>query len=206
MLSELKDALERFYHYREIFKDLGVCDGFSLPRQHSMKHYLSLIRLFGAPNGVCSSITESKHIVAVKRPWRRSSRFQALGQMLLTNQRLDKLAAARTQFTERGLLDQNFLAEALEMISKSPQFTRVYSSSPAHAELARVRNNLQLDDNENTEDHNNENDNENDGENNTSNLLDNEVSDEPTVLAHVELARTTGLFIFHGIFYISLAY
>jgi len=68
----------------------------------------SLIREFGAPNGLCSSITESKHIKAVKEPWRRSSRFEALGQMLLTNQRLDKLAAARVDFKARGMFQPRF--------------------------------------------------------------------------------------------------
>jgi hypothetical protein len=64
-----------------------------------------MIRKFGAPNGLCSSITESKHIKAVKKPWRRSSRNKPLGQMLTTNDRLDKLAAARLDFNKRGLLD-----------------------------------------------------------------------------------------------------
>jgi hypothetical protein len=63
-----------------------------------MTHYSMLIRLFGAPNGLCSSITESKHIPAVKNSYQRSNRYQALLQMLLTNQRLDKLAAARADF------------------------------------------------------------------------------------------------------------
>lgn len=99
-LSDLEDALDRFHRYRIIFEELGIRpDGFALPRQHSVVHYLWLIRAFGAPNGLCSSITESKHIKAVKEPWQRSSRYMALGQMLLTNQRLDKLAAARIDFT-----------------------------------------------------------------------------------------------------------
>jgi hypothetical protein len=63
------------------------------PRQHSLSHYCLLITEFGAPNGLCSSITESKHIKAVKEPWRRSHHHEALSQMLLTNQHLDKLAA-----------------------------------------------------------------------------------------------------------------
>ncbi|KAH7917121.1 hypothetical protein BV22DRAFT_1108625 [Leucogyrophana mollusca] len=42
---------------------------------------------------------------AVKEPWRRSSRNRALGQMLLTNQRIDKLAASRVNFTARGMLE-----------------------------------------------------------------------------------------------------
>src|SRR5882762_245366 len=57
-----------------------------------------------APNGLCSSITESKHIEAVKEPWRRSNHFNALSQMLLTNQRLDKLAASRVDFASCGML------------------------------------------------------------------------------------------------------
>ncbi|KAF8549446.1 hypothetical protein OG21DRAFT_1488521, partial [Imleria badia] len=64
MLKDLGDTLERFHEYREIFIATNVRSNFALPRQHAMKHYPELIRLFGAPNGLCSSITESKHIKA----------------------------------------------------------------------------------------------------------------------------------------------
>ncbi|KAG1763973.1 hypothetical protein EV702DRAFT_1182667 [Suillus placidus] len=104
-LNEIDDAVARFHQYREIFKDTEIVSTFSLPRQHSIKHYNTLIRLFGAPNGLCSSIMESKHIKAVKEPWRRSSRYKALGQMLVTNQRLDKLTASRQDFYARGMLN-----------------------------------------------------------------------------------------------------
>ncbi|KAF8121859.1 hypothetical protein EV363DRAFT_1183993 [Boletus edulis] len=104
MLKDLGDTLERFHEYREIFIATNVRSNFALPRQHAMKHYPELIRLFGAPNGLCSSITESKHIKAVKRPYRRSNKFNALKQMLLTNQRIDKLAASLVDFTARGML------------------------------------------------------------------------------------------------------
>lgn len=108
-LAELQTALKRFHEYRQVFQTLGVrADGFSLPCQHSLIHYLHHIMEFGAPNGLCSSITESRHITAVKKPWRRSSRYNALGQMLTTNQRLDKLAAARTDFWSRGMLPPMF--------------------------------------------------------------------------------------------------
>lgn len=69
-----------------------------------MVHYIESIALFGAPNGLCSSITETRHISAVKKPWRRSSRFNALAQVLITNQRLEKLSACRQDFTRRGML------------------------------------------------------------------------------------------------------
>ncbi|KIM58835.1 hypothetical protein SCLCIDRAFT_27705 [Scleroderma citrinum Foug A] len=104
-LEELEDTLDQFHQYREIFQDTGVhVEGFSLPQQHSLVHYQSMIHLFGAPNGLCTSITESKHITAVKKPWWRSNKHKALGQILRTNQRLTQLAAAHTDFERRGML------------------------------------------------------------------------------------------------------
>jgi hypothetical protein len=90
----------------------------TLPRQHALSHYSQLICLFGAPNGLCSSITESKHIKAVKEPWHRSNRYKALGQMLLTNQRLDKLASAHVDYMRRGMLNGTCLSDAAALIGK----------------------------------------------------------------------------------------
>ena len=121
-LRDLQEALDRYSHYRTIFQTCGVRPtGFNLPRQHSRLHYFKLIRAFGAPNGLCSSITESKHIAAIKEPWRRSSRYQALGQMLLTNQRLDKLAASRADFKARGMLTAslNLFSEYFSLDSRA---------------------------------------------------------------------------------------
>ena len=118
-LLELMDALNRFHQYRAIFVELGIQpEGFSLPRKHFLVHYHASIRAFGAPNGLCSSITESKHIVAIKDPWRCSNCYKALGQMLLTNQRLDKLAVVCVDFTDRGMLEGTCLSEALKTIGE----------------------------------------------------------------------------------------
>ncbi|KAF7378018.1 hypothetical protein MSAN_00225700 [Mycena sanguinolenta] len=77
-LDAIDMALARFHHECAIFVESGVCpDSFCLPRQHSLTHYRYLITQF------------------VKKPWRRSSCFEALAQMLTINDRLDKLAAAR---------------------------------------------------------------------------------------------------------------
>lgn len=104
-LRQIDTSLANFHRDRVVFLDTGVRDDFLLPRQHSLDHYQQNIQMFGALNGLCSSITELKHIKAVKKPWRRSSQWKALGQMLLINQRLDKLAAAKIDFTFRGMLD-----------------------------------------------------------------------------------------------------
>lgn len=112
-IARIEDAITRYRQLRQIFVRTGVRKDFNLPRQHAtLDHYPQHIRNFGAPNGLCSSITEAKHIKAVKEPWRRSSRFEALGQMLLTIQRLDKLAASRADFSARGMLDFSCLAAA----------------------------------------------------------------------------------------------
>ena len=110
-LDRIQDVLHCFYQYCQIFRDTNVVNTFSLPRQHSMKHYINMIWLYSAPNSLCLSITESKHIKAVKEPYRRSNQNELLGQILLTNQRLDKLAAARSDFATRGMLNSHILVD-----------------------------------------------------------------------------------------------
>ncbi|KDQ58372.1 hypothetical protein JAAARDRAFT_128445 [Jaapia argillacea MUCL 33604] len=103
-LASMAEALGRFHHYRVIFEEEGIRpNGFSLPRQHAMVHYIKNIQLFGSPNGLCSSITESKHIPVVKRPWRASNRNQPIGQMIRRNTRNSKLAALRVEFGRRRM-------------------------------------------------------------------------------------------------------
>ncbi|KAG0703375.1 hypothetical protein DFH29DRAFT_981942 [Suillus ampliporus] len=136
-LVEIEDALSRFHRYCELFKTSGAIPTFSLPRQHSLKHYIQNIRLFAAPNGLCSSITENKHIKAVKEPWRRSSHYRALSQMLLINQRLDKLSAARVDFTRWGMLTGTCLSAAMNALDVSN--TNVHNSSRTADQRTRGR-------------------------------------------------------------------
>ena len=119
-LDAIDVAVAQFHAYRVIFEDIGIRNHFSLPRQHSVKHFRLLIQMFGAPNGLCSSITKSKHIKAVKEPYRRSSHFEALGQMLLTNQRIDKLVACRVHLTRSNLLVGPCLAPGVVPIIPLP--------------------------------------------------------------------------------------
>ncbi|KAG1864403.1 hypothetical protein F4604DRAFT_1882097 [Suillus subluteus] len=101
-LDQLKDVLARFHHYLPDLRNHG-----------HMTHYVDMIRLFGAPNRLCSSITEPKHIKAVKQPWRWSSKHNTIGQMLLANQRLDKLAASHVDFAAHGMLVGSVLSRAV---------------------------------------------------------------------------------------------
>lgn len=104
-LQDLKTTLQQFHEHQVVFSGTARPEGLtglSLPCQHSLVHYYDNIKNFGAPNGLCSLITESKHIVAVKHPWRHLSRYRALPQILKVNERLDKLAAARSNFPPVG--------------------------------------------------------------------------------------------------------
>ncbi|KAF8210946.1 hypothetical protein K438DRAFT_1752696 [Mycena galopus ATCC 62051] len=104
-------------------------------RQHSLIHYIRSIRLFASPNGLCSSITESKHIKAVKEPWRRSSHYKALPQMLVTLTRLDKLAAARLEFTGRGMMTGTASSyTAMVLAGLQPQVEAVDAAAALAAE------------------------------------------------------------------------
>lgn len=103
-LQCFRDCVDSFRELRDIFITTGVCVSISLPCQHALFHYYLSIQLFGSPNGLCSSITESKHIKAVKEPWRRSSRDKALNQMLRTIVRLDKMTALWQIFGGQGML------------------------------------------------------------------------------------------------------
>ncbi|KAF8992099.1 hypothetical protein BDZ89DRAFT_1097399 [Hymenopellis radicata] len=164
-LNKIDNAVRDFHHYRQIFIETEVREDFNLPRQHSIVHYRDHIIQFGAPNGLCSSITESRHITAVKKPWRRSSRYKALSQMLLINQRLDKLLALRVDLGVRGFLpplndrppdpfdvgdedegpvdDNRIIAEVIMAPTREPKYPRnlealaVYTQQPDLPELTR---------------------------------------------------------------------
>ena len=116
-LAAMDFALDRYFKLRDVFIETGVRpDGFSLPRQHALVHWVHMIKLFGSPNGVCTSIAESKHIRAVKRPWRASNRNNPILQILRTNTRLSKLAAARVEFGRRGILRGDVVSYALRRV------------------------------------------------------------------------------------------
>ncbi|KAG1906308.1 uncharacterized protein F5891DRAFT_1182556 [Suillus fuscotomentosus] len=131
-LVEIEDALSRFHHYRNIFRTTGVVPTFSLPRQHSLKHY---------------------HIKAVKEPWRRSSHYNALGQILVTNQWLDKLSAARADFTRQGMLTGTCLSVTMDTLVPAQQINELDENVPAPAPapapaplLISINEDLEIDD------------------------------------------------------------
>jgi hypothetical protein len=124
MLECFKEWVAKFHELRNIFIAEGVRVSISLPWQHALSHYYKAVQLFGSPNGLCSSITESKHIVAVKEPWRRSSRYKALSQMLRILVRMNKMDALCRIFTRMGMMvgtTSSYIAGGAEVSDKQEQ-------------------------------------------------------------------------------------
>ncbi|TFK17437.1 hypothetical protein FA15DRAFT_605075, partial [Coprinopsis marcescibilis] len=123
-LKRAETCLQAFHKLREVFVREGIRKHCSLPRQHALVHFVNSIQLFGAPNGLCSLITESKHIVAVKEPWRRTNPYKALPQMLTILVRMDNMQALEKDFACKGMLDGSvaaYTAAALDSNGVAPQ-------------------------------------------------------------------------------------
>ena len=118
LLQALHDILKRFHENCEIFRSSGVVHHFNYPCQHALKPNVHLIHEYGSPNGLCSSMTDNKHIKAIKSPWRCSNKYKAIRWMLLTNQWLDKLSVSHVHFTMNGMLQGDCLSERLAMLDK----------------------------------------------------------------------------------------
>jgi hypothetical protein len=100
----MESLLQEFHETRKFFLENSVTSKVAAPRQHALSHYVQGIKAFGALNGLCSSITESKHIDAVKKPWRHSSRNAPIFQMMDRITRLEKLAGLKTYLTSLQLM------------------------------------------------------------------------------------------------------
>jgi hypothetical protein len=80
MLDQIDRAVAHFHCKHKIFKETGVCDDFSLPRQHSITHYRFLIQQFGAPNGfVCQSQSPNTELLS-KAPTVAQAAMNHLGR------------------------------------------------------------------------------------------------------------------------------
>ena len=134
-IQQVEAAIQHIHSSREIFCIEGICpNGFSLPRGHSIMHFPYLIGRYGAPNSVCTSITESRHISAVKDAYCQSNQNEEMRQVLLTNQRSDKLAAAMADFVGHGMLDRPKTASPAQKAPATPNHPHTNDDSVEDAE------------------------------------------------------------------------
>ena len=70
VLDKIDTTLNTYYKFREIFHEAGILDRDEFPiKQHAIAHFQHLIEEYGAPNAICTSIIEFKHIDTVKKPY-----------------------------------------------------------------------------------------------------------------------------------------
>ncbi|KAI0689126.1 hypothetical protein BC835DRAFT_1283602, partial [Cytidiella melzeri] len=89
-LSGLDEAWTRFHTHKHVFVRLGIRKDFNtIPKLHSMTHYLESIRLLGTADGYNSEGPERLHINFAKLGYRASNRKQYIQQMTVWLDRQD---------------------------------------------------------------------------------------------------------------------
>jgi hypothetical protein len=141
-LKWFQECVAKFHELCNIFITTGVHKSISLPCQHTLEYYYLVIQLFGSPNGLCSSIMESKHCEAVKFPCCWSSCYEVLSQILKILLQMQKLLALRHLYKSCGML--NGTTTTLYMARTTPKDTPQDATPPQDAmpvasELAAVK-------------------------------------------------------------------
>ncbi|KAG1738098.1 uncharacterized protein EDB91DRAFT_1082859 [Suillus paluster] len=90
-LMLLSDALNQFHDNKTIFVDLGIRSSFNLPKLHSFRHYLTMIRMFGTMDNYNTEYTEHLHIDLAKDAYRATNHKDEYMQMTLWLERREKM-------------------------------------------------------------------------------------------------------------------
>jgi hypothetical protein len=90
-LRLLQQSLKRFHEHKQVFVDLGIRDGFNLPKLHSLAHYVESIQLFGTTDNYNTEYTERLHIDLAKDAYRATNHRDEYGQMTVWLERKEKI-------------------------------------------------------------------------------------------------------------------
>ena len=81
-LGYMQEALEEFHEHKAVIIQLGIRSDFHLPKLHSLIHYCSSIKLFGATDNYNTEMFERLHAEYVKPAYRSTNRQVERIQML----------------------------------------------------------------------------------------------------------------------------
>ncbi|KAF8814197.1 hypothetical protein BYT27DRAFT_7082726 [Phlegmacium glaucopus] len=87
----LEDALERFHNNKGIFVDLGIRDGFNIPKLHFARHYVDHIKLYGTLDNFNTEYTERLHIDLAKDAYAATNHKDEFTQMTVWLERKEKI-------------------------------------------------------------------------------------------------------------------
>jgi hypothetical protein len=94
-LTLLEDALERFHINKEIFVDLGIRNGFNIPKLHFARHYVDHIKLYGTLDNFNTEYTERLHIDLAKDAYAATNHKDEFTQMAVWVERKEKILRHR---------------------------------------------------------------------------------------------------------------
>ncbi len=90
-LELLENALAVFHDNKEIFVDLGIREGWNIPKLHFALHYAELIRLLGTTDNFNTEYTERLHIDLAKDAYAATNRKDEFAQMTIWLERKEKI-------------------------------------------------------------------------------------------------------------------
>jgi len=91
MITRLERSLVAFHANKDVFVDLGVRDGFNVPKIHSLLHYGQSICLFGTTDNYNTEQTERLHIDFTKDAYRTTNHKDEYPQMTTWLERREKV-------------------------------------------------------------------------------------------------------------------
>ncbi|KAI0043845.1 hypothetical protein FA95DRAFT_1497959 [Auriscalpium vulgare] len=80
-LKYLEKALKAFHMNKFIFEELGIREGFNIPKLHALRHYVASIRAFGTTDNYSTEATERLHIDYAKDAYRATNHKDVYPQM-----------------------------------------------------------------------------------------------------------------------------
>ncbi|KAH6901475.1 hypothetical protein BKA70DRAFT_1388344 [Coprinopsis sp. MPI-PUGE-AT-0042] len=90
-LEALDEALKAFHENKAAFIDLGIRDGFRIPKLHFASHWAEKIRLFGTADNLDTEYTERLHIDLAKDAYAATNRKDEFAQMTTWLERKEKI-------------------------------------------------------------------------------------------------------------------
>ena len=90
-LDLLVSSLSTFHENKDVFEELGIRDGFNIPKLHSMQHYAESIRNYGATDNYNTEYTERLHIDLAKDAYKSTNFKDEFTQMTLWLERKEKV-------------------------------------------------------------------------------------------------------------------
>ncbi|KAJ7113327.1 hypothetical protein C8R43DRAFT_1138622 [Mycena crocata] len=95
-LAKLEAAWLLFHANKEIFITKEIRDDFDIPKIHSMKHYVDMIRALGTADGYNTELSERLHIDCAKLGYAASSKKNYINQMtrwLMRRESIDRFSS-----------------------------------------------------------------------------------------------------------------